>query len=363
MPSRAREILVVLSLLLPVTSLASKKIHSDTSRYPCIQGGDPVLSHSMKPNCSGLSVRGGLSATATYNQQGIRDRDFPAAPAKRTARILYAGGSVLVGPGLPQAKTPVKLIESKLSKSVSRSKSFRKVEVINGAVEGYFPPRVVIFAKRLIQAYAPQYVLMGVGGGDALFQTLIELHYSTAGANGEPESVRHPNYPRGYPAWLSDFLGTGFLVAKRMNGLAQFWAVARIGLKLRLMSDEKRRQYFMGRTIEQIRILQSAVEKGGGKFLLVWSPVAANTDYSPHPDTDAGPVNFAERLFVPSMMISPEEMRQALLQSGIPFVEAALPADPEYFLPNDWHLSPKGADAFSRVVAERIRAKWPELGR
>lgn len=351
--------MVLGALLFSLPAVAEMKNHQDSSRYPCI-GVDLVLSHAMKPNCSGMSVRGGQSALATYNSVGLRDRDFSPRPAKGSSRILFMGPSNLVGPALPQNQTPPKALETLFGKG---RKGARRFEVINGGVEGYFSVRLGILGKKLVREYSPNYVLLTAAGGDSLFQTLIELEYSKPDANGEPASVFHPRYPIGFPSWLVKGLGTNYKLAQLMNGLTQSIAVAKLGWRLRWLGEEGRKRYFVGETIRQLQLLRRFTEATGAKFLLTWSPTVATVAYSPHPDTTAWPINLAEKIFVPQFTIEPAEYQRALDEAGLPYVKVEIPARPEYFLPGDWHFTVAGSEAYAGAVYAKIREALPELAK
>lgn len=300
---------------------------------------------------------------AHFNSLSLRDDEFSPAPAKGTARILLAGSSQLTGPGLAQNGTPVELFEKLLRQRFKPGKKFRKVEVINGGMEAYYPTRITILAKSLIAAYSPQFVITYFGGGDILFQNLMELEYSTLDGNNEPATVLPPHYPWGFSPGLKEIFGQNEALGKRLNGLAQAWAVARLGIRLRLMGEEKRKDFLLRRSLEQIQILRAAAERRGAKFMVAWRVANADADYSPLPDTDPGPVNLALKLFVPKVVVTPEDFRKGFAEFQLPFLEMNIPAGPEYYLPRDWHFSPLGAEAFARELANGLREQWPEVAR
>jgi|SRR5579871_6097977 len=157
---------------------------------------DPILGHEHIPNASAVLQ----SVSMRTNEWGLRGGPVgPRDPAVR--RILFLGGSITLGWGVPEEET----VTARLSRMLSSQG--HPVEVLNGGVGNYNAPRYVERFFTRLEALQPsdivvQYFLrdaeeLDAGGGNVLLRnselavTLWIASSRLLGASGERSLVEH----------------------------------------------------------------------------------------------------------------------------------------------------------------------------
>jgi hypothetical protein len=114
----------------------------------------PGREHWGKPFCHGTSRVGARGAAMAFNSRGIRDREYAPRARRGVFRILVLGSSNTLGPGVAEPDTFPRQLERSLERAG------RKVEVINAAMVGYCTLQTALHARELVDAYAPNLVLL-----------------------------------------------------------------------------------------------------------------------------------------------------------------------------------------------------------
>jgi lysophospholipase L1-like esterase len=123
---------------------------------------DPVLLWAPRPGFRSQESYHG--AVVEINSAGFRDREYPAAKAPGTFRILCLGDSTTFGFGVPVDATYPSLLEEMLN-GEGRASGVR-YEVINGGVTGYSSAQCLLLYQHRARKLHPDLVLLNVGGND-----------------------------------------------------------------------------------------------------------------------------------------------------------------------------------------------------
>lgn len=110
--------------------------------------GLPYL--ELIPNASGRH-RG---AMLQFNRLAMRDRDYPDTPAADSYRIALVGASHTFGSGVEQAQNFETLVEERLNQEGDLG-DYRRVEILNCAVEAYSGLDVAADLERRVLGYHP----------------------------------------------------------------------------------------------------------------------------------------------------------------------------------------------------------------
>jgi D-alanyl-lipoteichoic acid acyltransferase DltB (MBOAT superfamily) len=100
--------------------------------------------------------------TITTNRWGLRDVDYAERPAPGTFRAALLGASSVMGWGVSDGETFEALLESRLNAELAGS-GFTKYEILNFAVQGYYPPQQLVSFERALALHpnAVMYVATG----------------------------------------------------------------------------------------------------------------------------------------------------------------------------------------------------------
>lgn len=123
-------------------------------RYPQERyAWDAETGHRLRPDQIAFTH----DRPVSINSRGLRDREFPAAVAPGTVRILALGDSQTFGNGLDLADTWPKQLESHLEAAGAG-----RFEVLNGGVPGTDTWQHAILLDRLLRAYEVDAVVLAV---------------------------------------------------------------------------------------------------------------------------------------------------------------------------------------------------------
>jgi hypothetical protein len=239
----------------------------DTKFSECMEPSRETI-FRMKPNCEEIDSRSGKPKKIRYNRLGLRDRDYPALPPTGVKRILFVGGSLMLGPGLDEAETFPRQMERLL-----RKKGFR-VEIINGSIAGFTGAQVIVQLRKLLEAYSPDYVIYI----PAFLMHLVRENAYEAFIERNPEGIPaavdiRPSYSAygwipGINHWARQTKNRGklFQIDQSLRILGISWRCTFI------RDSEKKLLCLAGRslnTIDQIRTLASGK---GAKFMIIAPP-------------------------------------------------------------------------------------------
>lgn len=131
---------------------------------------------------------------ASFNSQGLRDREFPGGKTPGVSRIMVLGDSFIFGVGIPLNLTFPKALE----KTLNESGDGARFEAVNAGVAGHNFNQEIASLRRLAPHYRPDIVIISVIYNDT------ELHgFSDAGWVPVLDNYQKDNFPQPSPARLS----------------------------------------------------------------------------------------------------------------------------------------------------------------
>lgn len=117
----------------------------------------PVFEYEHIPNYSYINVREEFKAQVTYNNDGLRDREFNQNKDNNVFRIAVVGDSYVEGAEVELNDTFVKQLEKLLNNSNSKS---TKYEVINFGTVSYNSDHEYVVIKEKVSKYNPDLVIL-----------------------------------------------------------------------------------------------------------------------------------------------------------------------------------------------------------
>ncbi len=246
----------------------------------------------------------GWPVSQEWNADGLRDRAHPKEKLEGLWRIAILGDSVTMGAGIKASEAYPQLLESRLGRAG------QAVEVLNVALWGWSTRQQRIAYERLVRAYHPDQVILGVCLND-----IAELQNNL----GRP--------PRWLTALHARFALTRLIVNARGREIASVEELfrepdaARVKRGYRLFFDE-------------LRALREAVRADGASFAIVVFPFRFQVE-------PGAPPPIAQR-----------EIQRFCAQQGLTCLDMLEPLrlrGPVAFVDYD-HLSPSGA----LLAAEQI---------
>lgn len=318
---------------------------SDT--VPQCVSPDPVAGHTYKPGCKETIKRGAATSEMQYNAEGFRDKDYPGKPAKGWTRVLLSGSSRIAGPGLAEKETVARRLEFYLRKTS------KKLEVINGGVEGYMPLNQAAKMRRWLKAYSPTHLILQVDLGSAMANDLMNAPYVVQKDNDlvierrllgkmKPFAFLMGLDPKIYPELRK--------IITWQSGV--FRAVRTTYCKLFNREPLARAACVLQPTIRAIEKIYKDATIAGVKLLVLLSPgpVANDVILSPAFDPDV-----ARRLdgFTPRLMISAGELKRILDRRGVP-AQFGPPLTMASSLAGDYHLDAASADQYAKTMSLKL---------
>jgi hypothetical protein len=158
-----------------------------------------------------------------FNKLGLRGPDYSAAPGPKTFRILLLG-PMFDGFNLSEDETANFRLQERL-----QTAGLKDVEVINGAVSGFYAPRAAEYAIQEIDAYHPDMIIY-FQITDAGNHDLVEARSVQGGDQGGGESF---NIAGSYSAappllgWMWPDAETQRLIASSFRQLSALWSLHR----------------------------------------------------------------------------------------------------------------------------------------
>jgi hypothetical protein len=101
-------------------------------------------------------------STVSTNRFGMRDQEYEETPPPDVYRMSLLGASIGMGWGVEDGETYEALVEDKLNRDLG-GKGYRKYEVLNQAVPGYYPLQQAVALERAL-AYRPRAILYEATG-------------------------------------------------------------------------------------------------------------------------------------------------------------------------------------------------------
>lgn len=117
----------------------------------------PAIGHEHTPNTRAHL----MGVDVAISAQGLRDREFPPAPAPGRTRILMLGDSLTFGWGVPAERTYAKRLEQLLQQAG------HDAEVINAGVGNYNTEMEVAYFLERGSRFEPHYVVLNYFINDA----------------------------------------------------------------------------------------------------------------------------------------------------------------------------------------------------
>jgi hypothetical protein len=206
----AKGLLIGTSLLLAPLSLwvlfkmawpAEGLVPASGTLIPCVRAANGSRDHGFEPGCEGKGRTGAYSAMMRFNSLGLRGPDFPRQPAKGTVRVLLLGSSNVLGLGIAEENTLGNRLEDELRRRLKR-----KVEVINGATNGYHTWQSAIHLHELVDYYRPHLVLFNVMSPTCFIFDSAWASRVVFNAAGDPVRIDRSLLGEGRtPPWLNAF--------------------------------------------------------------------------------------------------------------------------------------------------------------
>jgi hypothetical protein len=314
--------------------------------------GDSMLGHIHTPNCSGYGERAGRRVLMSYNDLGLRDKDYPARPAPGVVRLLAAGGSVLTGSGLEEKDSPPRALERSLRRLGL------KAEVIDASGEGYTGWQNAVLLPQYLDAYSPRAVVY-----------YFPSHYIFTDRSNWPRMrvtsgrlegleprlaflrVIPPSWRKPLARWLKS--KTILLVYREQ------WDRIRTSWRLALTSDPERRFDDLARpTLRILHQMDSDCRARGIEFFVAYGAEELNADYYVLPHRPPLVVRLEQALLVRQFRFDGARFEKRMSAEGLKVLpldaaQAALES-PENRLPGDYHWNEKGAALFGDVVAAQL---------
>lgn len=318
-----------------------------TDTVPQCVGPDPVAGHSYKPGCKETIKRGAATSEMQYNAEGFRDKDYPAKPAKGWNRVLLSGSSRIAGPGLAEKETVARRLEFYLRKTS------KKLEVINGGVEGYMPLNQAAKMRRWLKAYSPTHLILQVDPGSAMANDLMNTPYVVQKDNDlvierrmlgkmKPFAFLMGLDPKNYPEFRK--------IITWQSGV--FRAVRTTYCKLFNREPLARAACVLQPTVRAIEKVYKDATIAGVKLLVVLSPGPVGNDVILSPAFDP---DVARRLdaFTPQLMISASDLKRILDRRGVPTLLGP-PLTMVSTLAGDFHQDAASADQYAKTLSLKL---------
>lgn len=343
-------ILLLLAPPAPAAERASPIFYAGTEA-PCVEPAGWLKEYRFKPNCSGEGKAGSHSAPMSFNSRGLRDRDYTPVPAKNTYRVLLMGASNVLGIGLPESATLARQLEQRLAGGLKR-----KVEVINGAINGYCTWQSAFLLRELVRAYKPDLVLFNVGHPSCYLPDTAWEGRVVWSESGDPlgidRSLLGKDTRLGFlndlyfrPRWF-------FQLHTANDTLRKVWATWRARLAGK-GEAEKRIAAATGRALAWMR--KASGEEGAffAVFLHDTSEPVIN-QYVPYV-MNAGLARFLVKL-QPELRVSERQMHRDLAATGIPMLWLRDFVFETH--PDDGHISADGTRRWAEALGRALLASF-----
>lgn len=342
--------LILFALLLPAPSRADVKeaLKNADTVSKCVRQ-DPTAGHVFLAHCKETIVRAGMSSEMSYNQMGHRDRDYSMPPRPGTIRVLFLGSSQMAGPGVQQPDTAPKALEKLLRKR------YKKVEVINGGVEGYSSIQVAAMVPTWLEYYKPTHVILFLDVGQSVNADPASSVYAEWGEDTVVVTPRIFPFFKRLAGWLKMDLNVWANQRKLLTAqLFGYRARTTISCILRFGPGMDRIRCLLSPTLRAFMMIDRQVPKGGAKFQFFVSAQAFdnNTRISPGHDRDVALI--FDRL-TPLVEFQGSQLKQAVFETGLAvrFFEPRFRQ--EHFLPGDYHLSASGSRYFAELLEPHVK--------
>jgi hypothetical protein len=314
---------------------------------------DPVAVHRFKAHCKETILRGGSTSEMSYNELGLRDRDYSGKPAPGWKRVLFVGSSTMAAPGLPESGTPPRRLEALLRKTS------KKVEVINAGVEGYAALQFAATVGRELAAYHPTHTVVVVDLGFSMNTDTLNEPSVTATPTGAIAITP------GLLPWLQragEWIGLTTMSPNGYEAYRRLFTIQGMGYRawntLRCRITSRHEPAFsscmLAPTLRGLLSVKEQVEAAGSKLLLLYSGSNFSNDIHISPAYDLEVARRFDSL-TPPVLVSGDPVGEALAAAGTNAVSFRMPRGPGYFLPADIHFSAAGADAFAQAIEARVR--------
>jgi hypothetical protein len=127
---------------------------------------DPVIGRRYTRSWEGdvWNEEAGRVVHVRFNREGMRDRDWPEAPAAGASRIAILGDSMVAALGVDEEKTFPKLVQARLqtledAKAKEAGREPRRIEVMNWGVQGSSPALQSVLYEQRVRRYRPNLVV------------------------------------------------------------------------------------------------------------------------------------------------------------------------------------------------------------
>lgn len=277
---------------------------------------------ALKPGFQGRSE----GTWVTVNSQGLRDGEYPPAPAPGTLRILMLGDSVTFGPGVRPEETFSKVLERRLA----AGQPDRRVEVLNGGVVGYNTIQEHTLFREVGRGYQPTLVVLTFLVNDLLDTFSIFDHQYDPGGALAPIKL-----------WLRRESHLYRLVQNT------YWQVAGDARRVGPPPEPVRPRARLEERQAEMLALRDAVTAAGGQFFMALYPDNLADLVSPAPDGASRTMR--------------EEMLAFTARAGIPALDLTEaigdirdPRARQMRLREDPHPSVAGHEAIGNALAETL---------
>lgn len=314
---------------------------------------DPAVGHRYKAGCKeSYLVRSGATYSTSYNQLGLRDKDYPANPPKGWKRILFIGGKRIAAPGLEEAFSPPRLLEKKL-----RENGIPKVEVINAGVENYFLLHQTTKIKEWLDAYHPTHVLLNLDIGTEVGTAQLFLPYAENGEDGLPAAIRFKvlRWMRPF-AWIFGGNPDDFQSMRRtytwQSGLFYLYRGYRCGLFMRSRGGQV--NCLAAPAVSMLEKLKKLVESRGATLYVVMNSGEFRARLAIGPMFEEDVLRRVDMMAPSSRVLNASYVAGVLRKYRVPLILMTEIVPPEDRMPGDFHFNKNGSANFSKNLAIRL---------
>lgn len=283
-----------------------------------------------------------------FNQEGLRDRDFPAQPEKDIVRIL------LIGPGLDGfGLSEEEMVSRKLQKELANA-GIAGIEVINGSIAGFSAPRYAMLAAKLAKAYQPDIVIYNLSG-ESVMRDYFENGLVEVGEYGDRMAVKHPADILNWPKWAREAAVADSLMYRTAHVIyrsSKVW-----GLYRQAKDANEEAEKLLAPTFLALEDMQGYFGSSAQVFT-AWAPRRAN---SANFIRGINPfLDFVVRVFTPEISVGGRQMSRILRQRDWPFFyiseEFAQPLE-NGLVPKEnlFALLPNGAQIWARGIVTPVK--------
>ena len=302
--------------------------------------------HKMQPNCVAERRLGNMVTKIKFNDMGLPSPTVKKEKTPGITRVLFLGGSNMVGLGINEEYYPQKVLTEEFEKELGT-----KVEIINAAVEGYTTAHHAIMLTTFFDHYRPDVVISYTASGYKIFKDAVNYTYTIKKISGEFGKFK--TLKQVMPGWLHPIATLNEPFRKISRTIAENLRYLKLEKELSKLSHDpnKQAELLLQPTVDYLKWIDQYSKEDEGKLFVV---IDQNDIVNIYPQRlfDEESLDFIFRFFQEKIIVKPVKFGSMLKDKKIKSIELKVKFTQNDYFKNSIYYNKNGYRKLAHVLAK-----------